>query len=101
MDDGKQRPHLDTPPGLARYPSTSMRRNASRFAGERALMIVSDNNVSKALEYLAVDPHPVALARKDLTDAENFREALGAQLYLSATGPVKERECTVECAVDF
>lgn len=60
-------------------------------------MIVSDKNVSDALAYLAVDPHPIALARKDVTDAENKREALFAELFRSAnTGTVKERECFVE-----
>lgn len=56
-------------------------------------MIVSEKNVSDALTYLADDPHPVAIARKDLTLAENEKEAIFASLYLSIDGPVKEREC--------
>ena len=35
------------------------------------MTIVSEKNVSDALSYLAIDPHPLALARKDVTDAEN------------------------------
>lgn len=64
-------------------------------------MIVSENNISKALEYLAADPHPVALARKDLTDAENKREARFAELYPRAQGTVKDRECSIESDPDY
>lgn len=55
-------------------------------------MIVSEKNVSTALTYLAEDPHPIALARKDLTDAENWYEAIWAEIYLLQIGTVGERE---------
>lgn len=55
-------------------------------------MIVSEHNVQTALEYLAIDPHPIALARKDVTDAENKAKEIFARLYLSYSGPVAERE---------
>ena len=61
-------------------------------------MIVSDDNVSTALKYLAQDPHPIALARKDVLDCENACKAMFAKLFLEATGSVKERECYVEDA---
>ena len=60
-------------------------------------MIVTEANVHDALEYLAIDPHPVALARKDLTDTENKREALFAELFRTMNGgSIRERECFVE-----
>lgn len=55
-------------------------------------MIVTEKNVSTALAYMATDPHPVALARKDLTDAENEYERVRASVYLEQTGTVGERE---------
>lgn len=61
-------------------------------------MIVSDDNISTALKYLAQDPHPVALARKDVLDCENACKAMFAKLFLEGTGSVKERECYVEDA---
>ena len=59
-------------------------------------MIVSERNVSDALAYLATDPHPLALARKDVTDAENAREAEFAGLFVVAEGTVRDRESAVE-----
>jgi hypothetical protein len=56
------------------------------------MAIVSEGNVSAALRYLADDPHPIALARKDLTDAENDYERLRAAVYLKQTGTVGDRE---------
>lgn len=61
-------------------------------------MIVSEDTVHKALQYLAEDPHPVALARKDLTDAENRYERTRARVYLESSGTVDERKST--CEVD-
>jgi hypothetical protein len=56
------------------------------------MTIVSEKNVSTALTYLAEDPHPIALARKDLTDAENAFEVVRASIYLEQSGTVAERE---------
>lgn len=64
-------------------------------------MIVSEKNVSDALTYLAQDPHPVALARKDVTDAKNKKEALFAEIYHMAEGTVRERECLVERSAEY
>lgn len=59
-------------------------------------MIVSEKNVSDALAYLAADPHPIALAKKDLTDAENTKRELFARLFLIADGSVEQRKCVAE-----
>lgn len=56
------------------------------------MTIVSEKNVEASLRYLAEDPHPIALARKDLTDAENWYEATWAEVYLRQIGTVGERE---------
>jgi hypothetical protein len=55
-------------------------------------MIVSEKNVSDALAYLAIDPHPLALARKDVTDAENGAKEHFAFALLEAEGSVAVRE---------
>lgn len=59
-------------------------------------MIVSDNNVTDALHYLALDPHPVALSRKDVTDAENRCKQAFAKAFLSAEGSVEARKAIAE-----
>ena len=59
-------------------------------------MIVSEKNVSDALAYLAIDPHPIALARKDVTDSENARKECYAKAFLVATGNIEERKCRAE-----
>ena len=59
-------------------------------------MIVSDNNVSDALTYLAADPHPIALARHDLTTAENKSRETYARCFLGADGSVEARKATAE-----
>lgn len=59
-------------------------------------MIVSDKNVSDALAYLAIDPHPVALALKDVTDAENLRKERMAEIYLKADGSIDARKAAAE-----
>lgn len=62
-------------------------------------MIVNDDTVSKALAYLAEDPHPIALARKAMTDTENARKRKFADLFCIGAlsgGTVKDRECLAE-----
>lgn len=58
-------------------------------------MIVSDDTVSKALAYLAEDPHPFANAQKAELFAERERNVTFAQLYLATSGTAKERESLV------
>jgi hypothetical protein len=59
-------------------------------------MIVADDTVSKALAYLADDPHPLALARKYLTDAETASKRVYAQAFLDAEGSVDARKAQAE-----
>ena len=59
-------------------------------------MIVTDKNISTALEYLAIDPHPVALARKETVDAENRCKELFARAYLGGDGSIDARKATAE-----
>jgi len=56
------------------------------------MSIVSDKNVQDALIYLADDPHPIAIARKELTDAENEKERIYAEVYSEKTGSVRDKE---------
>lgn len=49
-------------------------------------MIVSDDMVSTALAYLAEDPHPIAVARKEVNDAENHANRIYSVLFLQAEG---------------
>lgn len=60
-------------------------------------MIVSDHNIQTALEYLAIDPHPVALAHKLVRDSENKRREVIARLFLEAEGSVEARKAMAEC----
>jgi hypothetical protein len=64
-------------------------------------MIVNDDTVSKALAYLAVDPHPIALAKKDMTDAENATAKYYAEQYLQQTGSIDQRKCSVHSTDEF
>jgi hypothetical protein len=59
-------------------------------------MIVSDKNVTDALTYLADDPHPIAKARKALTDAENASKQIFAKIFLSGSGSVDARKASAE-----
>ncbi len=59
-------------------------------------MIVTDKHVSSALEYLADDPHPIAVARKAVTDAENETKRIFARVFLAAFGSVDARKATAE-----
>lgn len=65
------------------------------------MAIVTDQNVHDALAYLAIDPHPLAIARKDLTDAENEKEYTYAVIYGTKTGSVRDRETATECTEDI
>src|SRR3990172_4058977 len=58
--------------------------------------IVTDKNVSDALIYLSAHPHPVALARKDLTDSENESERIWAVVYGEQEGSIKDKEAAAD-----
>jgi hypothetical protein len=59
-------------------------------------MIVSEKNISDALAYLAIDPHPVALARYELVKAENERKQAYARAFTEAEGSVEARRAQAE-----
>lgn len=59
-------------------------------------MIVNEERVEVALSYLNMDPHPLALARKDVTDAENRARREFARAFLSAEGSVEARKAQAE-----
>lgn len=59
-------------------------------------MIVSDDTVSKALAYLADDPHPLAAARHGLTVAETRAKEAYAEALLAADGAVEVRKAQAE-----
>jgi hypothetical protein len=63
-------------------------------------MIVSDDTVSKALAYLADDPHPVAVARKDVADAEDEAARVYSRLFLEAHGSIDARKAAALCGAD-
>lgn len=63
-------------------------------------MIVSEKNISTALEYLAIDPHPFALARKHVTDAENKRKEAFARAFVCAVGTEFARKSAAETDPD-
>ena len=64
-------------------------------------MIVSEKNVSDALAYLADDPHPLALARKHVTDAENNCKRVYAEAFLDASGSVEARRAVAETSSEY
>lgn len=64
-------------------------------------MIVSDDTISKALAYLAEDPHPVALARKDIADAENHSKEVYAKAFIGAVGSVEARKAIAEVSPEY
>lgn len=64
-------------------------------------MIVSDDTISKALAYLAEDPHPVALARKDVTDAENKCRELFARAFVNSQGGAEARKAAAELDKEY
>ena len=59
-------------------------------------MIVKDKHVEAALEYLNSQPHPISVARYNVTITETAAKAAYARAFLEATGTVKERECAAE-----
>lgn len=57
---------------------------------------ISDDMVSAAVEYLAQDPHPIAVAKADMTRRENERKRKYATLFLTASGKTNaDRDASV------
>jgi len=59
------------------------------------MTIVSDDTVSKALQYLASDPHPLAAAQTALLFAKKTTAEAYAQIYLASDGTKDERNSRV------
>lgn len=65
-------------------------------------MIVSEDNVQKALTYLAHDPHPLAEAKFRLMQAENKTRETYSQLYLDSNQTtVDAKKASVECHPEY
>lgn len=64
-------------------------------------MIVDERKVEIALDYLNADPAPVALARKEVTDAENKCKRLWSQAFLDADGSVEARKAAAETDASY
>lgn len=64
-------------------------------------MIVKDSHVEAALNYLNAQPHPLAVARYNVTVTETAAKAAYARAFLEATGTVKERECAAEVSDEY
>jgi hypothetical protein len=61
-------------------------------------MSVSDDNVTAALTYLAADPHPLAVAKYNLTVAENKARESFAKLFLASDEKTNDaKKASVEC----
>lgn len=58
--------------------------------------MITDEQVSTALEYLAIHPHPQAVAEWELAKASIAVEQRHAELYLMVKGTVAEREARIE-----
>ena len=64
-------------------------------------MIVSDDDIHTALAYLANDPHPLALARKYVLDAENQAKHIYCDKFLLAGGSVAAKEAFATIAPEY
>lgn len=62
---------------------------------------ITDDMVSAALDYLAQDPHPVAIARGDLTRAENRMKEVRSRCFLAESGSVEARKAGADIAPDY
>ena len=65
-------------------------------------MAVSEKNVSDALSYLAADPHPLAVARYNVTVAENKARETYARLFLgSNSGTNDAKRASAESSSEY
>lgn len=65
-------------------------------------MIVSEDNVSKALTYLAADPHPLAEAKFRLMQAENKTRETFAELFLASNQTtIDAKKASVEAHPEY
>ena len=59
------------------------------------MTIVKEKTLDIAVNYLSEDPHPTALAHKDLLDAETATAKVEGELFLKTEGTVDERKSQV------
>lgn len=65
-------------------------------------MAVSDDNVTAALTYLAADPHPIAVARFNLTIAENKSRETFSRLFLNSNATTNDaKKASAECNSEY
>lgn len=65
-------------------------------------MIVTEDNITKALQYLAHDPHPLAEAKFRLTQAENKTRETYSELFLGSNQTtVDAKKASVEVHADY
>lgn len=65
-------------------------------------MAVSDQNVTTALSYLAADPHPLAVAKFNLTVAENKSRETFAKLFLGSNATTNDaKKASAESHSDY
>lgn len=65
-------------------------------------MAVSDQNVTTALTYLSADPHPLAVARFNLTVAENKSRETFAKLFLGSNATTNDaKKASAESHSDY
>jgi hypothetical protein len=65
-------------------------------------MSVSDDNVTAALTYLAIDPHPLAVAKFEMMKAENNAKRTWARIFLASNQtPNDARKASAEVHPDY
>ena len=64
-------------------------------------MIVTDDMVQTALDYLNDDPPPIALARHAVTVTENKSKEIYARAFLGAFGSVDARKASAEIDPEY
>ena len=62
---------------------------------------ITEQMVSDPLAYLAIEPHPVAIAKGKLTRCENAKRTFRSKAFLTAQGSVAERQATSDCDRDY
>lgn len=63
---------------------------------------ITEAMVETALNYLAQEPHPIAVAKGELTRAENLRKVVRARVFMMANGKtIAEREATAEASDEY
>lgn len=63
---------------------------------------ITDEMVSEAVVYLAIDPHPIAVTKANVTRKENARKAEYSRLFLKVEGKTNpEKEARTQIHEDY